>query len=101
MLVELGLGGRQSGVEVAVIEGRVYDLVAVLNEVGRFDPTGDRMPAVEEEDGGNGSSCYRSTPAGGNFVIPRPPDFLESSFAVLNGLPRNIARSSSITLTTG
>lgn len=50
MLVELGLGGRKSSGEIVVIKCRVDDLMAVLGEVGRFDATGDRVSAVEEED---------------------------------------------------
>ena len=38
-----------SNVEVVVIKSWIDDFVAVLCEVGRFDATGDRMPAVEKE----------------------------------------------------
>lgn len=50
MFVELSLGSAKSNVEVIVIKGGVDDLVAVILQVGRFDATGDRVPAVEEED---------------------------------------------------
>ena len=50
MLAKLGLGSAKSSVEVIVIEGWIDDLVAVLCEVDWFDATGDRMPAVKEEE---------------------------------------------------
>ena len=50
MLVELSLGGCQSSVEIIVIKGWVDDFVAVILQVGQFDATGNRMPAVKEED---------------------------------------------------
>jgi hypothetical protein len=50
MLIECSLGGRKSGGEVIVIEGRVDDFVAVLGEVRRLDAAWDRVPPVEEED---------------------------------------------------
>jgi len=50
MLIEFSLGGRYSSGEIIVIECRIDDLVAVIFQVGRFDATRDRVPAVKEED---------------------------------------------------
>lgn len=50
MLVELSLGGHKSSVEVIVVKGWIYDLVAVILQVGRFDATRNRVPAVKEKD---------------------------------------------------
>jgi hypothetical protein len=48
--VVLGLGDAHGSLEVVVGEGRVDDLVAVLRQLGRFHASGDRLPAVQEED---------------------------------------------------
>jgi hypothetical protein len=68
--VELGLGGADGLVEVIVIEGRVEDLVTVLDQVGRLHAAGDRMPAVEEQElhgrsklTVSGRSAWRTLPA--------------------------------------
>ena len=50
MLVELGLGDADGGIEIVVGQGRVQDFVAVVLEVGRLDAARCRLPAVEEED---------------------------------------------------
>ena len=50
MLVELGLGDFQGGVEIVVGEMGVEDFVAVVYEVGRLSAARCRLPAVEEED---------------------------------------------------
>jgi hypothetical protein len=46
MLVELGLGGRNGSGEIVVVQGRIYDDMAVPGEGGRFDAAWDRMPSL-------------------------------------------------------
>ena len=50
VLIELGLGDFQGGVEVVVGEMRIEDFVAVVFEIGRPQTTRSRLPAMEEED---------------------------------------------------
>ena len=50
VLVELGLGGRNSSAKIIVIQYRIDDFMSVVLEVARLDATGNRMPAVEEKD---------------------------------------------------
>jgi hypothetical protein len=60
MPVVLGLGDSDSLIEVLVGEGRVEDLVAMLDQIGRLEAAGDLLPAVEEEDlHGIGESSIR------------------------------------------
>ncbi len=49
MQIEFSLGGFEGSGEVIAIQGWVDDLVAVVLQLGRFDATWDRVPAVEEE----------------------------------------------------
>ena len=53
VLVELSLGDSDSLSKVVVRQLGVDDGVAVILQVRRFDATWDRMPAVEDEDGGH------------------------------------------------
>ena len=48
MLIELGLGNADGGVEIVVGQSRIENLVAVVLEIGRLDAARRRLPAVEE-----------------------------------------------------
>jgi hypothetical protein len=83
--VELGLGGADGLVEVIVIEGRVKDLVTVLDQVGRLHAAGDRVPAVEEEDfhgsePRSGTACSGAYPSGTTLGAREPSPGRRSYF---------------------
>ena len=50
MLIELGLGNADGGIEIIIGQGWVQDFVAVVLEEGRFHTARCRLPAVEEKD---------------------------------------------------
>lgn len=50
VLVEFCLSSFHSCIEVVVVKLGVKDRVSVVFQISRFDATGNRLPAVEEED---------------------------------------------------
>jgi hypothetical protein len=49
MLIELSLGGSNSGVKVIVIENGIDHFVPVVDQVSWFNSTGNTVPTVKEE----------------------------------------------------
>lgn len=50
MPVKLALGDFNGFVEILIGQGRIENFVSVLDEIGRLDAAGNRLPAVKEED---------------------------------------------------
>jgi len=50
MLVEVGLGDPDGGIEIVFGKYRIEDFVAVVIQVGQLQAARCRLPAVEEEE---------------------------------------------------